>query len=165
MNQNLFAERGVIAALIRDPDGAAIVRLGIKPDQFSHEPAKSAFLAIVALIADGVRPDAATLRSALTDASLIEVETSLQEHVSSANLPAYVRLLKDCHQQRILDAARKRLAKAATAGASEQELSAILASIRDAQPREPGSDDESGPEIDQEFCKMADFVESPPDNS
>lgn len=129
---NHEAERAVIAALIRNPDGKEILRLGIAADLFDHPSAREAFAAITAFIADGVAPDAATLRSAVSDAALIEVETSLQECASAANLPVYVKLLKDCHRERQLQAARERLAKAAAAGAPDHELQAILESIRQA---------------------------------
>ena len=134
---NHEAERAVLAALMRNPDGKAIIRLGISADLFDHQPAKDAFVAITALIADGVSPDAATLRASLASAALIEVETSLRENASAANLPVYVKLLKDCKRERTLQAARQRLAKAAAAGVPDHELQAILESIRAAAQGEP----------------------------
>lgn len=127
---NHEAERAVLAALMRNPDGKAILRLGISADLFDHPPAQEAFSAIAALIADGVCPDAATLRGALAGAALIEVETSLQENASAANLPVYVGLLKNCKRERTLQAARQRLIQATAAGAPDHELQAILESIR-----------------------------------
>lgn len=135
---NHEAERAVIAALIRNPDGKEILRLGITPDLFDHQPAREAFAAIAGFLADGVPPDAATLRGALCGAALIEVETSLQEHASAANLPVYVRLLKDCHRERQEQAARARLMKATADGAPEHELQAILESIRQIGHAESG---------------------------
>lgn len=136
---NHQAERAVIAALIRNPDcGKDIIRLGISAALFDHDPAREAFTAITALLADDVPIDAATLSGAISHASLIESETSLQEHVSAANLPVYVQLLKDCHRERAMQAARERLAKAAAAGAPDHELQAILASIRQIGQSDPG---------------------------
>lgn len=135
---NREAERAVIAALVRKPDGKKILDLGITPELFAMDATREAFNAIRALILDDIQPDAATLRGAICDASLIEVETSLQEHVSSANLPVYVRLLKDCHRERQAQAARARLMKAAAAGAPDHELQAILESIRQIGQGEPG---------------------------
>lgn len=129
---NHEAERAVIAALMRNPDGKAIIRLGISADLFDHPAAQNAFVGIATLIADGVAPDAATLQAALSPAALIEVETSLQENASAANLPVYVSLLKACKRERAVQAARQRLAKAAAAGAPDHELQAILESIRQA---------------------------------
>ncbi len=127
---NHEAERAVIAALMRKPDGNEIIRLGIAADLFDHPPARESFIAIAAFIADGIPPDAATLRGALSGAALIEVETSLQEHASAANLPVYVNLLKACQRERLAQAARDRLVKAAAAGAPDHELHAILESVR-----------------------------------
>jgi hypothetical protein len=130
--ENCEAERAVIAALVRNPDGKEIIRLGIAADLFAGSETREAFSAIAAFVADGVPPDAATLRSALSPAALIEVETSLRESASAANLPTYVKLLKDCHRERKVQAARERLVKAANAGAPDHELQAILESIRQA---------------------------------
>ena len=135
---NHEAERAVIAALMRHPDGKEIIRLGIAANLFDHPPDREAFAAIASFIADGIPPDAATLRSALSGAALIEVETSLQEHASAANLPVYVNLLKACQRERLAQAARDRLVKAAAAGAPDHELQAILESVRQVGQTEPG---------------------------
>ena len=140
---NPEAERAVIAALFRNPDGREIIRLGITPDLFALDATREAFRAITALAADGIPPDAATISRAVSPATKIEIETSLQAHVSAANLPVYVKLLKNCHRERQVQAARDRLMKAAAAGAPEHELQAILESIKqisagiDADPNRP----------------------------
>lgn len=129
---NEQAERAVIAALIRDPDPSHILRHGISADWFAQDATRDAFQAIAALLADDIRPDAATLRAALADASLIETETTLSEHVSAANLPAWCNLLKASQREREIHAARQRLARAAANGAPEHELRAILDGIQQA---------------------------------
>ena len=129
-SENHEAERAVIAALIRNPDGKDIIRLGITRDLFTTDATHEAFTAVTLLAADGIDPDAATLRSLISDAALIEVETSLREHVSAANLPVYVRLLKDCYRERQVQAARERLVRAVAAGCPDHELQAIVESIR-----------------------------------
>jgi KaiC/GvpD/RAD55 family RecA-like ATPase len=139
LDVNPEAERAVIAALMRNPDGKEIIRLGLAADLFAGDETREAFAAIAAFLADGTPPDAATLRNAISPAALIEVETSLLESASAANLPVYVKLLKDCHRERHVQAARDRLAKAAAAGSPDHELQAILESIRQA-----GADESSG---------------------
>ena len=129
-SENHEAERAVVAALMRNPDGNNIIRLGIAADLFALDATREAFTAIAAFVADGVQPDAATLRSAISDAALIEVETSLREHVSAANLPVHVALLKACQRTRKVQAATARLAKAVAAGSPAHELQAIVESIR-----------------------------------
>ena len=129
---NPEAERAVIAALMRNPDGKEMIRLGIGADLFALDATREAFRAIAALIADGTVPDAATLSGAVSPATKIEIETSLQEHASAANLPTYVALLKGCRQERQVQAARDRLIKAAQSGSPDHELQAILESIRQA---------------------------------
>lgn len=150
---NHEAERGVIAALIRNPDGQVILKLGISVDLFTQDATREAFSAIIALIADGIPPDAATLRNAISDAALIEVETSLKENASKANLPVYVGLLKDCHRERTVQAARDRLIKATSAGSPDHELQAILESIRRAQQSEQRK---------VTFHNLADLMKTPP---
>lgn len=147
---NREAERAVLAALMRDPDPSAIIRLGITPDLFAQDATREAFIAILAWILDGNRPDAATLRATLSDASLIEVETSLQEHASAANLPVWVKLLKDAERDRETQAARARLTRAAANGAPETELRAILDSVARAS-----ADETRPPRIqwDADFCR------------
>ena len=135
---NPEAERAVIAALFRNPDGREMIRLGITPDLFALDATHEAFRAIIALAADGIPPDAATMSRAVSPATKIEIETSLQEHVSAANLPTYVALLKSCRSERQVQAATERLAKAAMAGSPDHELQAILESVRSARQCDPG---------------------------
>lgn len=149
---NPEAERAVIAALTRDPDGKTIIRLDITTALFNQSATRECFVAIAALIVDGIEPDAATLRNALSDAALIEWETSLREHASAANLPVYVKLLKDCHRERTVQAATDRLVKAASAGAPDHELQAIVESVRMARQ---GEDEPQPPRFlwAEEFCQ------------
>ncbi len=135
---NHEAERAVIAALMRNPDGKAMVALEITPELFTQDAAREAYEAICAEILDGIAPDIATLSNALSLAAKIEIETSLQEHASAANLPVWVRRLKACHRERQAQAARDRLVKAAAAGAPDHELQAIVESIRQAARSEEG---------------------------
>ena len=133
---NPFAERAVIAALCRhQPDDAArcIIQHGIAADLFANEATREAFDAIHALTADGIYPDAATLTNATSRQALIEVETSLKEHVSAVNLPHWVRTLKDCQRERRMQDARERLVKAVAAGCTPNELRPFLDSIEQAQ--------------------------------
>lgn len=127
---NPEAERAVIAALIRNPNADEIIRLGISRDLFTLDTTAQAFSAIVDLLADNVQPDAATLRAALDEASLIEVETSLATTVSAANLAAHVEILKRCWKARQEQAARERLAKAVADGAPPHELAPLLDAVR-----------------------------------
>ncbi len=127
---NPEAERAVIAALIRNPDAGAIIRLGISRDLFTLDATAQAFGAITDLLADHVPPDAATLRAALDDATLIELETSLAANASAANLAGHVEILRRCRQARQEQAARERLAKAVAAGAPPHELAPLLEAIR-----------------------------------
>lgn len=148
--QNPEAERAVIAALMRDPDPQSIIQLGIAADLFTLPATLEAYNGIVSFLLSGIAPDAATLRAALSDAALLEVETSLAQEKSAANLPVYVKLLKDCQRERAVQAARKRLFLATEAGAPPHELQAILESVRAAGA------DESGPPRFQwasEFCQ------------
>jgi len=141
---NHEAERAVIAGLCRlahhAPDDAAkaVLNLGITQNLFDHPPAREAFVAIAALCADDIQPDPATLKGAASLAARIEYETSMEAHASAANLPVYVRLLKDCHSKRQDQAARARLMKATADGAPEHELQAILESIRQIGHAESG---------------------------
>jgi RecA-family ATPase len=129
---NVQAERAVIADLIRDPDPQHVIRLGIHVDLFTRAAPRAAFTAITVFLTDGIKPDAATLRAVLDEATLIEVETYLKEHVSAANLAVHVTLLKACWRNRRVQEERNRLAKAVAAGCPEQELQAILESIKQA---------------------------------
>lgn len=136
---NHEAERAVIAALMRNPDGKEIIRLGIAADLFDHPPDREAFAAIASFIADGIPPDAATLRGAVGNAALIEVETSLQEHASAANLPVYVNLLKACQREREIEAARERLANAVKGDASDDEITRLSGELRLLRSGQPGN--------------------------
>lgn len=148
--QNPLAERAVLAALMRNPDGKTIIALEIKADHFTQDTTRAAFIAIAAFIADGIPPDAATLSQAVDPATLIEIETSLSEHASAANLPVYVKLLKDCHHERQRHAARQRLAQAAASGAPEHELRAIVESIQQASAQQ---DRKTRIQWDTDFCQ------------
>lgn len=150
---NLEAERAVLAALIRNPDPAPILQLGITPELFASADCRAAFAAINQCLLDGTQPDAALLRSALDPAALIEVETSLREHASAANLPGWVSILKACRRERAVRAARNRLALAASDGAPDHELSAIVESIR--QAATGGPDEAQPPRFlwAEDFCK------------
>lgn len=130
---NHEAERAVIAALVRNPDGKEIIRLGITPDLFTGEATREAYEAICAEILDGIKPDLATLGNALSPAAKIEFETSLTEHASAANMRHWVARLKACQREREINAARERLAKALAAGCTPNELRPILDSIEQAQ--------------------------------
>ncbi len=126
---NHAAERAVIAALIRKPDGRGILQLGISTDLFTQPVTQEAMTAILAFITDGVNPDAATLENALSQRALIEVETSLLEHVSAANLPGYVQLLKNCRTERRIQEHRQWLIKAIAAGRPAAEIRALTDEI------------------------------------
>lgn len=126
------AERAIVAALLLNPDGREIIRLGITEDLFAGHETREAFQAIRKLILDGIQPDIVLLSAALSTAATIEIESAWNEHVSAANLPYWVDLLKGYRRERLVQAARQRLAKAAAAGAPDHELQAILESIRQA---------------------------------
>lgn len=131
--ENREAERAVLAALMRNPDAGSIIKLGISADLFTQSAAQEAFRGIADYLADGITPDAATLRAAISSAALIEIETSLREQASAANLSYWVGLLKACRQARLVQAARARLAQAINAGAPAHELQAIIESVRQAE--------------------------------
>ena len=126
---NPEAERAVIAALARNPDGTLIARLGLTADHFTSTERQDVFLGIVTQILEGIAPDAATLRGALADAALIEYETSLSENASAANLDAWVSILKECHRERAIQAARARLVTASDTGAPSNELKALADAV------------------------------------
>jgi len=130
---NHEAERAVLAALIRNPDGKDIIRLGIHAGLFTLETTREAFTGITRLIADGIEPDPATLRNVISQATIVELETSLIQHASAANLPVYVKLLKDCEQERRIVAARAALAQAAKEDRDPHELHRLLESLEQAQ--------------------------------
>ena len=126
---NPEAERAVLASQMRNPDARHLIQLNLHADLFTREATREAFLAIAALITDGIPPDAATLKAALSDAALIEVETSLSEHASAANLPVYAKLLHDAHHARQVHAARAALAQQLAAGADLATLRAALSDL------------------------------------
>ena len=129
---NHEAERAVIAALMLKPDGKVMVDLEIHPELFTQDATREAYEAICAEILEGIAPDIATLSNALSSAAKIEVETSLSEHASAANLPNWVKRLKACHRARRIQSARNRLVQATNAGVPDHELLAIVESIRQA---------------------------------
>ena len=120
------AERAVIAALIRNPDASEIMRLGISRDLFTLDTTAEAFGAIVDLLVDNVRPDAATLQAALDGAAAIEVETSLLAHASPANLAAHVGILKDCRKDRAEKESMQQLQAAIKRGCTLDELRNLI---------------------------------------
>jgi len=122
---NRAAERAVIAALIRKPDPALILQLGIEADLFQQTETREAFIAIIGFMADGTLPDAATLENALSPRAMIEVETSLSENASAAHLPVYVQLLKRCRLERQRQDCRQWLAQAVAAGRPAAEIRAL----------------------------------------
>jgi RecA-family ATPase len=124
------AERATIAGLIRNGDGDAIARLGITPDLFAMEATREAFQAIAKAWRDGATPDAATLRDALKPATYIELETTLAENVSGANLSYHLGILKDYRQRRADATARDELAQAVAAGAPPHKLIALAENVR-----------------------------------
>ena len=127
---NPEAERAVIAALIRNPDPRLIIDHHITSDLFVSPMRAEAFDGIVRLITDEMPPDMATLRGAISDASLIEAETSLSEHASAANIAVYVDLLKKAKQARIESAARGRLSAALSEGKPPHELVELFDAVR-----------------------------------
>lgn len=127
---NPEAERAVIAALLRRANPDDIFGNGITPDLFAIAANREAFNAITRYLADGIVPDAATLRGTLSDATLIEIETTLSENASGANLPSHVELLKKCRQRRADATARDELAQAVAAGAPPHKLIALAENVR-----------------------------------
>lgn len=131
------AERATIAALIRN-GGDPIGRLGITADLFALDATREAFQAVDLMFRSGVHPDAATLRNALSDATYIEIETTIGEHVSAANLPAHVAILKDYRQRRAEAAARDRLARAIESSVPPHELASLFEAVRAASAGDSG---------------------------
>ena len=136
---NHEAERAVIAALMRNPDGHAILALDIRPDLFVGDATREAYSAIRAEILDGIQPDLATLGNALSPAAKIEFETSLTEHASAANLPHWVDRLKACRQERQIQDARERLANAVKGNASDDEIARLSGELRLLRSGQPGN--------------------------
>ena len=144
---NLEAERATLASLMRIPDARdaaqRMINLGIGIDLFTGPINREAYTAISESLIDGTTPDAATLRAVISQAALIEVETSLREQVSGAGLPSYVSLLKKAHHNRERHDACAAMAKQLAAGASLTDLRAALSEIErieaaDGQPLSEG---------------------------
>ena len=127
---NLEAERAFLACLMRNPDVRLVIGNGITVDHFATTNTREAFEGITAYLETGTPPDAATLKGAISDAALIELETSLSENASAANANVYAKLLKDAKRHRDEIAARQRLAKAATDGAPDHEIAALFDAVR-----------------------------------
>lgn len=131
---NIYCESATTAALVRakDPEATftAIHQLGITVDLFAHPPFHRAIQAIGALIESHTPIDLATLSAHLDHADLAVVDSACREHVSAANLPEWVKILKGCHRRRRENEIRDKLSEAATAGAPDHELAAIVESIR-----------------------------------
>jgi putative DNA primase/helicase len=138
---NLEAERATLAGVMRSPDAPTaaqnIIHLDIHLALFTRPTAREAFTAITAYLTDGIQPDAATLRATLNEAALIEVETSLQEHASAANLPIYAQLLHDAYHARQRHAARAALAKQLALGADLATLRAALSELERIDAADP----------------------------
>ena len=127
---NPEAERAFLACLMRDPDMRLIVENQITADHFATTNAREAFEAISGFIADGTPPDPATLKGAVSGATLIELETSLSENASAANSHVYAKLLKQAKRERDEQAARDSLSKALDGGAPPHELAELFAAVR-----------------------------------
>lgn len=128
LTANPEAERAFLACLMRSEDGATIIlsnRIGA--DHFAMPVNREAFCAISELLTNGTQPDAATLRSALSDATRIELETSLSENASAANASVYARLLKDAKRLRAEQAAIQQIQKSISDGCGLDELRDLIA--------------------------------------
>lgn len=124
------AERAVIAALIRNANQSDIDQHGIIPDLFGLDATRKAFEAITKVWRDGATPDAATLRDALEPATYIELETTLAENVSGANLSYHVAILKSYKRARKEAELWDELDRKRKAGAPPHEVSALFDKIR-----------------------------------
>lgn len=129
---NPEAERAFLACLVRDPDARLILENQIGADHFHGAKTREAFSAITGFIVDGTAPDAATLKSAVSHATLIELETSLSENASAANAHVYAKLLKDAKAARDEEQARAWLVEAIQKGRPPHELRAIVEGIEQA---------------------------------
>ncbi len=154
------AERAVIAALVRNPDPQAVLRLKIRAELFTQAETRNAICAILAFLADGITPDAVTLVDAVSPATRIEIETSLSEH-ATARLPAYVEILERCWREREKQAIRQRLANAVLSGAPPHEIDAITESLKRFSPREAGSDDDLGTGNRALFVPVSQLISQP----
>mgnify|MGYP000951384021 CR=1 FL=1 len=128
LTANPEAERAFLACLMRSEDGATIIlsnRIGA--DHFAMPANREAFCAISELLTNGTQPDAATLRSALSDATRIELETSLSENASAANASVYARLLKDAKRLRAEQAAIQQIQQSISDGCGLDELRDLIA--------------------------------------
>ena len=128
LTANPEAERAFLACLMRSEDGATIIlsnRIGA--DHFAMPANREAFCAISELLTNGTPPDAATLRSALSDATRIELETSLSENASAANANVYAKLLKDAKRLRAEQAAIQQIQQSISDGCGLDELRDLIA--------------------------------------
>ena len=133
---NPVAEAAIIAGLVNCGDPSAIGRYALEhrldSECFTMPAFRRAYGAVTDLAADGQPVDIPILAQRLGTEDLAAVDSACREHVSAANLPHYVRLLKGCLQRRNEAAARDRLAQAAAAGVPDHELLSIVESIRQA---------------------------------
>lgn len=134
---NLEAERAFLACLMRNPDVRLVIGNGITVDHFATTNTREAFEGITAYLETGTPPDAATLKGAISDAALIELETSLSENASAANSHVYAKKLKDAKAARDDIAARDWLVRAVQAGRPPHELRPIIDGIEQAALGEP----------------------------
>ncbi len=129
-----LAESAVVAALVNLGEPLAVGRLildhKITGDLFSTQAYRNALAAVGTLAADGQMVDVVALAEHLDLADLAAVDAACKEHVSAANLPAHVALLKDYRRRRSESAARDRLAQAAADGAPPHELSELFEAVR-----------------------------------
>lgn len=135
---NREAERAYLACLMRNPDIRLILDNKITPDHFHGAEAREAFEAITGFIADGTQPDPATLKGAVSGATMIELETSLAANASAANPHVYAKLLKDAKAARDEEQARAWLVEAIKRGRPPHELRAIVEGIEQATRGESG---------------------------
>lgn len=124
-----MTERAYLFALWRDLDPDRLLADGIHIEHFTGSERREMFTAMTLLLADGIKPDAATLSALVDGATLIEFETTLKENVSDANRAAYVTVLKDYRLKRQLHELRAKLMKAASAG-NEAEIDALNSQMK-----------------------------------
>ena len=109
---NPVAESAVIAGLVNCGDPSAIGRYALEhrldSECFTMPAFRRAYGAVTDLAADGQPVDIPILAQRLGTEDLAAVDSACREHVSAANLPHYVRLLKGCLQRRNEAAARDR---------------------------------------------------------
>lgn len=121
------AERAVLASLLRIEDPArAMLNLSLSADLFSIPHHRRMFVAIRDILADDVPLDFPALEQRLEPADLADLDGTLRESVSDANLAHHARLLNDCHDRRLQKNLRERSAKALVSGAGLEEVKALL---------------------------------------